>query len=329
MLISVIVTAFNRKDFLRTAVRSVLDQTLEQDLFEIIVVKNFEDQEIDSLSSKGNIVIIQAGDETIGQYMSLGIARAKGEVIAFLDDDDVYLPKRLECIHSVFSSEPDLLYYKNDWQLVDVVGKAGSESDTLSQGESGSVEVFGLKDALTIVDRQFRWNMSCIAVRKKIFDDFVEYVPKINAAVDLAVFYMAASLNGKFAHDLRILSQYRRHEHSMSKRKGVENDSFREYRSLSGLRDHIKGELLLEDFTKSISKLRILSIWDGSNTDKREVRTLFRTIFRLRRYSFTDLGLLGFIFVVMCAINLFGISSISALRKLIDPIWKYEKSLQV
>jgi Glycosyl transferase family 2. len=37
--------AYNRKEFLLEAVNSALNQTLPEDEYEIIVVKNFEDRE--------------------------------------------------------------------------------------------------------------------------------------------------------------------------------------------------------------------------------------------------------------------------------------------
>ena len=41
--ISVIVTAYNRRQYLPDALRSLEAQTLSKDKFEVIVVKNFED----------------------------------------------------------------------------------------------------------------------------------------------------------------------------------------------------------------------------------------------------------------------------------------------
>ena len=41
--ISVIITAYNRKDFLFNAIKSVVNQTLDKKYYEIIVIKNFED----------------------------------------------------------------------------------------------------------------------------------------------------------------------------------------------------------------------------------------------------------------------------------------------
>jgi glycosyltransferase involved in cell wall biosynthesis len=61
MLISVIISAYNRKEFLKNAIRSVYNQLLDKGLYEVVVVKNFEDKDIDDYIAKlgyKNIVIL-------------------------------------------------------------------------------------------------------------------------------------------------------------------------------------------------------------------------------------------------------------------------------
>ena len=45
--VSVIITAYNRKEFLLNAIKSVLNQRLDKKYYEIIVIKNFRDKNID------------------------------------------------------------------------------------------------------------------------------------------------------------------------------------------------------------------------------------------------------------------------------------------
>ncbi|EQD28177.1 cell wall biosynthesis glycosyltransferase, partial [mine drainage metagenome] len=47
-LISVIITAYQRKNYLLDALNSAVNQTLDRKYYEIIVVKNFSDSEIDA-----------------------------------------------------------------------------------------------------------------------------------------------------------------------------------------------------------------------------------------------------------------------------------------
>ncbi len=54
--ISVVITAYNRREFLKYAVKSVINQTLDKSLYEVIAVKNFKDPEVDKLiESSGGV----------------------------------------------------------------------------------------------------------------------------------------------------------------------------------------------------------------------------------------------------------------------------------
>ncbi len=64
--ISVIITAYNRREFLKHAVRSVLNQTLDKGLYEIIVVKNFKDPEVDRLIEQSRGKVIELDTASIG-----------------------------------------------------------------------------------------------------------------------------------------------------------------------------------------------------------------------------------------------------------------------
>jgi len=95
--VSVVILTFNRAKLLSQAIRSVLDQTFQD--FEIIViddcstdatgqtVKNFSDKRIKYIRHEFN------KGEGAGRNNGIGIAT--GEYIAFLDDDDEWLPEKL------------------------------------------------------------------------------------------------------------------------------------------------------------------------------------------------------------------------------------------
>lgn len=92
-IFSVIVPTFNRPALLREAVDSVLAQT-EPDL-ECIVV---DDGGSDSLELPDDTRIRHVRhDENLGKGAALntGLGTARGTFVAFLDDDDLYVPDRL------------------------------------------------------------------------------------------------------------------------------------------------------------------------------------------------------------------------------------------
>ena len=97
-LVSVIVTTYNRADLLCETLDSILSQTYEN--FELIVVDDGSTdntEEVVKRHSAGRINYIKT--ENWGgpaRPRNIGIEKATGEYIAFCDDDDIWLPKKLE-----------------------------------------------------------------------------------------------------------------------------------------------------------------------------------------------------------------------------------------
>ncbi|GBD39772.1 UDP-Glc:alpha-D-GlcNAc-diphosphoundecaprenol beta-1,3-glucosyltransferase WfgD [bacterium HR37] len=108
--VSVIIPTYNRAGFLRSAIRSVLNQTFQD--FEIIVV---DDGSIDCSAKE---VVNEFRDPRI-RYIrhevnrggsaarNTGIKASRGRYIAFLDDDDEWLPEKLQKQIEVLYSSPE------------------------------------------------------------------------------------------------------------------------------------------------------------------------------------------------------------------------------
>ena len=85
-LVSIIVTTYNRKDKLREALTSILEQSFDN--LEIMVVDNFSDYDIKGFIKEfydNRIVLIQNANN--GNYVinrNLGIKESRGDYIAFL-----------------------------------------------------------------------------------------------------------------------------------------------------------------------------------------------------------------------------------------------------
>jgi glycosyltransferase involved in cell wall biosynthesis len=103
--ISVIITAHNKREFLLEAVNSALIQTLPRNEYEIIVVKNFEDENIDRFLEKHSVRTIIVKEEPLTAKIVKGVEENRDEVISFLDDDDLWLPQKLEIVKQVFKDK--------------------------------------------------------------------------------------------------------------------------------------------------------------------------------------------------------------------------------
>lgn len=114
-MVSVIIITFKRAQFITRAINSVLNQTYQD--FELIIVddnnpntiyrKQLEDI-MKQYKDNDKIKYIQHECNKNGSAArNTGIKEARGEYIAFLDDDDYYMPDRLEILVNSLSKNKE------------------------------------------------------------------------------------------------------------------------------------------------------------------------------------------------------------------------------
>ena len=234
--ISVIITAYNRKDFIKEAIQSVLDQTLDKNFYEIIVVKNFRTP-LDQKWRKNRVKLIYKPEGSIGEFLSAGILHARGEIIAFLDDDDTFTKNKLETVYSIFLNNKDLGYYHNDYKII-----YGSNSPT------NSFTMQNIKNKLlTHIDDtsgiykfillSAYFTLSCVAIKRELALSNVGYLKKIISNQDDFFAYAAIASRNKIICDNLILTNYRVHKKntSISAYNGVHNQGYNRYVKMSDL----------------------------------------------------------------------------------------------
>ncbi len=86
VVVSVVVLAYNRDRFVMDAVNSVLNQTLPRDRYEVVVVTNMPSVEkmVKDLADR----VVRHDDARDGY--AKGVEVSNGELVAFLDDDDMF-----------------------------------------------------------------------------------------------------------------------------------------------------------------------------------------------------------------------------------------------
>ena len=203
--ISVIITAHNRREFLLDAVNSALNQTLPKDEYEIIVVKNFEDERIDKFLEEHGVKNIVTNEGPFGADLARGVEESKGEVISLLDDDDLWLPQKLEKVKQVFQNE-NVIYYHNN--LYNFYGSLSIDSliDKIkSNKDSGKLQKLTIHDMNKSLSPPV--NNSSITVRKKIFSkNVLDKIKNVHLMADVLLFYLAYCNNGYFVFDDEILT---------------------------------------------------------------------------------------------------------------------------
>jgi len=105
--ISVITPSFNQADFIEQTIRSVLEQDYP-DLEYVVVDGGSSDGTLDILSRyAGRLTWISEPDRGQAHAINKGLRMVSGEVLAFLNSDDLYLPGALQSVGNYFSQHPD------------------------------------------------------------------------------------------------------------------------------------------------------------------------------------------------------------------------------
>ena len=212
--ISVIITAYDRKRFLKEAVKSVMNQTLNQELYEIIIIKNFLTPFDKDWKEKGiKILFLEGGN--VGSFLKLGIKTAKGKIIAFLDDDDIFFTCKLGTLYTFFKIHEEVVYYHNNSIAIDENGLQ-TDKMTIPKCENYLITDYQKKSTLyNFVLNKHYFNISSVAVRKNVLLRYKEYFSKVTSTDDFIAFVSVAS-KGILVCSPKVLTNYRIHDKNTS-----------------------------------------------------------------------------------------------------------------
>lgn len=107
---SIIIPTYNRASFLGRAIQSALAQMRPDD--ELIVVDDGSTDDTPAVLAGfgGRITVVQGRHGGAGRARNLGLARARKDLVAFLDSDDEYLPGKLAIQRRLLATRPDILF---------------------------------------------------------------------------------------------------------------------------------------------------------------------------------------------------------------------------
>lgn len=113
-LVSIIIPTYNRGWILKEAINSVLAQDFTD--FELIVVDDGSTDKTQDILNTYNedIIALRQNNQGVSAARNAGIALASGRFIAFLDSDDLWLPKKLSAQIDFFKSNRDALICQTD-----------------------------------------------------------------------------------------------------------------------------------------------------------------------------------------------------------------------
>jgi len=122
-LVSVVMSVYNSKKYLRQAIDSILQQTFNN--FEFIIINDGStDNSLELIKSNTDDRIILINQENQGIAVSLnnGIKIAKGKYIARMDADDISHKNRLKTQTNFLNENPDVIVVGSNADVIDKDG---------------------------------------------------------------------------------------------------------------------------------------------------------------------------------------------------------------
>lgn len=245
-IVSVIIPAYNAR-FLADAVKSVCNQTYKN--FELIVVDDGSPgssiKEICNSFPEARFIRQANAGPSVAR--NRGVSEANGELIAFLDDDDTWLPEKLDRQVKLFESLPDRekvgLIYTGQYLFGENV-EFGSKVDE-ANGMIYPYLLFG----------NFIGTCSSVMIPKHVFDKVGLYDTRLICSQDFEL-YLRISRNFEIHSISEPLIRYRTRPDQISKDPTLNNAD--DLLILNGQKDFVEPEFYkkVEQFHREVASLR-------------------------------------------------------------------------
>ncbi len=210
--VSVIIPAYNCAEFIVETLDSVFSQTFKN--YEIILVNDgsLDSEKLEKILMPyfNNIVYIKQENSGAAAARNTAIKNARGEFLAFLDSDDIWLPEYLEAqINQIAEKKCDMIYAdailfgslagKNKTFMEDCPSRGEVTTESLINGECNII------------------NSGTVVRRKNVLEVGLldKDLPR-NASEDFDLWFRVARSGAKIDYHKKILLKYRVHEQSLS-----------------------------------------------------------------------------------------------------------------
>ena len=226
--LSIILPVFNGEEFLKETIESVISQIFQD--WELIIVNDgstdsSEDISINFAQHDSRIKIFSQSNQGLSSARNAGFAQCNGELIGFLDADDLYLSECLDIVsHRFTTSKADLIisgyyYFQNNNQL---------HSHRLGERQISHLEL--IKGNLAPPVAHF--------IRKDFANELGGFDASLRSCEDWDFWIRAGKMGAKIQSIPEVLVGYRYVPTSMSRNPRVMYDSLSEVSQRAGKKDH-------------------------------------------------------------------------------------------
>lgn len=214
-LVSVIIPTYNRADFLKLTLESVCNQTYPN--IEVIIIDDGTPNDTNLLLCEKFEKVKYIKIENSGgpsKPRNVGILEAKGKYIAFVDDDDLWLPNKLEKQVAVLENNPDFGLVHSCCQVID---EKGIEKKEII-GRPGSLNVKHGDVSMRMIGN---WTLMTpsVFISKDVVNRVGLFNEEMPPAGEDAEYWSRSSFETKFYYIDEPLAKYRIHPNNISASK--------------------------------------------------------------------------------------------------------------
>jgi GT2 family glycosyltransferase len=214
-IVSVIIPTYNRAWILREAIDSVLTQEFED--FELIVVDDGStDNTREILETYGHdIIVLRQSNKGVSAARNRGICEAAGQLVSFLDSDDLWLPRKLSLQMDFFYLNPGALICQTE----EIWVRNGVRMNPGKRHQKFSGMIFERSLGLCLV------SPSAVMIRKTLFDIVGLFDESLAACEDYDFWLRISSTYPVHLIDVPLIIKRGGHTDQLSKAPGL--DKFR------------------------------------------------------------------------------------------------------
>jgi glycosyltransferase involved in cell wall biosynthesis len=221
--ISVVTPSFNQAEFLEQTILSVLGQNYPG-LEYIIMDGGSTDGSVEIIRKYENKLFYWVSEKDGGQSNAInrGFGKATGDILLWLNSDDMLLPNVLATINEEVANEGDGIYFGNCIHFEET-----SKLKTWGSDAIGSAENFDIRNCDYIIQPSSFWT-------RKIYEENGPLSETLHFGFDWEWFIRARKANIPFIPVNKVLSLYRIH----GKHKSADSSGKRSSELLSILKKH-------------------------------------------------------------------------------------------
>lgn len=219
MMISIITPTYNSAHHLRETMKSIHDQSYKY--FEHIVIDGHSKDDTCSIVAEfENVLLVSEADSGQSEAINKGFRLAKGDIIAWQNADDTYLPGAFESVVRFFkdNQNADLVY--GYYKLMN------SSSDWICDVYPMNWNDWMFKHG------RFVPLQPTVFWRRRVFESIGLLDESLHYCMDVDYFARALKKNFHFARIPLFLGQFRVHEESKTQNQHNEKVVRREYKSV-------------------------------------------------------------------------------------------------